>query len=153
MIRDGIPEWGGENYVGGWDMVKLYNMADALLLCSGGEAAGLPYLEALACGVMPIGTDYAGAPEYIGPGLTVKADDYVIISTPGVKRVLPSIDGIANALTKIMNSDREKNAKRAVRFAERYSWDNIMEKYFIPFLEEAETELKPLIKKEGTETW
>jgi len=60
---------------------------------------------------------------------------------------------MAEALTKIMNSDREKLARRARRFAERYSWENVIERYYTPFLEEAEEELKPLITKEGTKKW
>jgi len=153
MIAEGVPEWAGDDYVGGWDMVKLYNAADVLLFCTGGEGFGLPLIEAQACGIPVVTTDYAAAPEQVGAGLTVKADDYVIINTPGVRRALTSIDGMAEALTKIMNSDREKLARRASRFAERYSWENVMKRYYTPFLEEAEEELKPLITKEGTEKW
>jgi len=153
LISEGVPEWAGDDYKGGWDMVKLYNAADVVFLPTGGEAAGLPYIEGAACGVTPIGTDYAGAPEYIGPGLTVKADEYVIINTPGVRRALPSIDGMADALTKVMNSDKEKLARRIRRHAERYDWERIISKHFAPFLEEAEEELRPLISKSGVSTW
>lgn len=153
MIREGVPEWAGDDYVGGWDMVKLYNAADVLLLCTGGEGFGLPLIEAQSCGIPVITTDYAAAPEQVGAGLTVKADDYVIINTPGVRRALTSIDGMAEALTKIMNSDREKLARRARRFAERYSWENVVKRYYEPFLEESEEELKPLVTKKGISTW
>ncbi len=153
MIAEGVPEWAGDDYVGGWDMVKLYNAADVLLFCTGGEGRGLPLYEAQACGVPVVTTNYAAGPEGVGAGLTVKADDYVVINTPGVRRALTSIDGMAEALTKIMNSDREKLARRARSFAERYSWENVMEKYYTPFLEEAEDELKPLITKEGPKKW
>jgi len=153
MIAEGVPEWAGDDYVGGWDMVKLYNAADVLLFCTGGEGRGLPLYESQACGVPVVTTDYAAGSEGVGAGLTVKADDYVIINTPGVRRALTSIDGMAEALTKIMNSDREKLARKARRFAERYSWENVVERYYKPFLEKAEEELKPLITKEGTQKW
>ena len=153
MIGEGIPEWSGDNYVSGWDMVKLYNMADVLLFCTGGEGFGLPLIEAQSCGVPVVATDYAAAPEQVGAGLTVKAYDYVIINTPGVRRALTSIDGMADALTNIMNSDPEKLKRRARRFAMRYDWDRIMEMHFKPFLDEVEEELKPLITKKGVGTW
>ncbi|GAG88968.1 unnamed protein product, partial [marine sediment metagenome] len=41
-LPEGIPEWTLDFSLGGWDMVKLYNSADALLHCTGGEGAGLP---------------------------------------------------------------------------------------------------------------
>ena len=153
MIAEGVPEWAGDDYKSGWDMVKLYNAADVLLFCTGGEGFGLPLIEAQACGVPVVATDYAAGPEQVGAGITVKADNYVIINTPGVRRAITSIDGMAEALTNIMNSDKEKLARRAVRFAERYSWENVIEKYYKPFLEEAETDLKPLITKSGVRTW
>ena len=152
-VADGIPEWAGDNYVDGWDMVKLYNSFDVNMLCTGGEGAGLPYIEAAACGVASICTDYAAAPEYVGPGLTVPAKEYVILNAPGTRYALPSIDGMADALTKLYNTDREKLARKLTSHADRYSWDNIMKRYVNPFMDECEQELRPLITKEGTKTW
>ena len=153
MIREGIPEWSGEDYEGGWDMVKLYNMADALLHCTGGEGFGLPLIEAQACGVPVVTTDYAGGPEQVGVGSIVPANDYIIINTPGVRRALPDIDKGAEALTKIMNSNPEKLAKRARRYSMRFDWERVIDTYFKPFLEECELELYPKITKEGVSKW
>ncbi len=152
-VADGIPEWDGENFIDGWDMVKLYNCFDVNMLCTGGEGAGLPYIEAAACGVPSICTDYAGAPEYVGPGLTVPANEYVVLNAPGTRYYLPTIDGMAEALTKVMNSDRKKLVRRLRSHAERYSWENIMKRYMNPFLDECEEELYPKITKEGITTW
>jgi len=152
-VADGIPEWEGDNYIDGWDMVKLYNSFDVNMLCSGGEGAGLPYIEAAACGVSSICTDYAGAPEYVGPGLTVPANEYVVLNAPGTRYYLPSIDGMARALTKVMNSDREKMARKVRKFAERYSWDNVVSRYVNPFLEECEKELYPMYTSTGIKSW
>jgi glycosyltransferase involved in cell wall biosynthesis len=143
----------GEDYKTGWDMVKLYNSFDVLLLCSGGEGFGLPLLEAQACGVAPITTDYAAGPETAGVGLTVEPVDYVIMNTPGTRFALASIDGMAEALTKIYNADRIKLAKKARAFAERYDWKIIIDAYWKKFLTECEAELYPKITKEGTTTW
>jgi glycosyltransferase involved in cell wall biosynthesis len=149
LIRRGVPEYDPE----GWDMVKMYNAADVLLQATGGEAAGLPYLEAQANGITPIGTDYAGASEYVGTGLTVPAKDYICIATPGNRYVIPDEYKIADALSKAANRDREKASRRAKAFAERYDWDVVVDKYFKPFLGSCEKEIYPLVTGEGVKSW
>lgn len=146
----GLPDYDPE---GRWDMVKLYNAFDVNFLCSGGEGAGLPYLEANACGVPSIGTNYAAAPEYIGAGITVPWHDYIIFNTPGVRYVLPDIDGMAEALRKIYDADRAKLAIKCRKFAEGYDWDVIMDTYWKPFLEDCAKELRPLLTAEGVKSW
>lgn len=153
LVTQGLLEWTSEDYKTGWDMVKLYNSFDVLFLCSGGEGFGMPLLEAQACGVVPITTDYAAGSEVVGVGLTVEPVDYVIINTPGTRFALASIDGMAEALTKIYNADREKLAPKARAFAERYDWKKIISDYWTPFLRQCETELYPLVKKEGVSSW
>lgn len=147
----GLPEW--DSTGGGWDMVKLYNTFSVLLECTGGEGVGLPLLEAQSVGCPVIATDYAGAPEHVGAGLTVPYSDYMVITTPGTRYALADIDKMAEALTKIANADPEKLAKRARAFAERFDWEIVMSKFWKPFLEEAETELFPKISKGGISTW
>jgi glycosyltransferase involved in cell wall biosynthesis len=147
----GIPEWDPS---GRWDMVKLYNAFDVNLLCSGGEGAGKPYLEAAACGVGSLYTNYAAAPEYAGSsGIPVNANDYVIIVTPGTRYYIPDVDQMAEALTKMYNADREKVAKRARMHAERFDWAKVIDEYWIPFLEKCEVELHPKVTKEGVVPW
>jgi len=146
----GLPEWDPQ---GGWDMVKLYNAMDAHFLCSGGEAVGLPYLESAACGVYSVGTDYAGATEHIGPGITVPYSDYEINNTPGVRYVMADIDKMAEGLTKILNGNSEKMARKARRFAERFDWPNIISHYWKPFLDKCREDLYPLVTKDGIKSW
>lgn len=153
LVRMTIPDWTGENYVSGWDMVKLYNMFDALLLCSGGEGYGLTLAEAQACGVQVVSSAYTSMPELTGSGYTVAADDYVIINTPGTRHVLASIDGMAEALRKVYDGNTEAMAKKARLFALRYDRKRILHEYWKPFLEKAETELFPKVNKGGTSTW
>ena len=149
MDMGGLPDY---DPTGGQDMVSLYNASDVVMGCTGGEAFWLVGLEAQSCGKPVIVTEYAAAPEIVGAGLTVPANDYDILSTPGTRFAMADIDKMAEALTKIYNADREKLARRARAFAERYSWENVM-KYWERFLEESEQELRPLITKEGTKEW
>jgi glycosyltransferase involved in cell wall biosynthesis len=148
--QGGIPEVSNT----GWDMVTLYNSFDVNLLCTGGESAGLPYLESAAVGVPSIYTNYAGAPEYAGAtGIPVRAKDYVIIATPGHRYALPDEEEMAEALTRVYNANREKLAKRCRLHAEKFDWAKIMPEYWSPFLEKCKRELYPKISKEGVGTW
>ena len=156
------PSWGDVEKIGGlpehdplgnWDMNKLYGTFDVNFLCSGGEGAGLPYLEAAAVGVPSVGTNYAAAPEYIGPGLTVSWHDYIIFNTPGVRYALPDIDGMAEVLRKIYDGDREKMAKKCRKFAESYDWNLVMDTYWKPFLDKCAEELYPLLTRDGVKSW
>ena len=153
VIKMGIPDFAGPKYPEEWDMVKLYNTFDVLLMCTGGEGFGLPLVEAQACGVPVISTDYAAGPEQVGSGLTVPVNDYVIMNTPGTRYAIPDIDGMADALTKIMNADPDKLARKARNFAMRYDWPNVMDRYWKPFLDEAEIELRPLVTAKEMKAW
>ncbi len=152
LIRHGIPDWSGDDYKSGWDMVKMFGAMDVLLNCTGGEGFSLPLIEAQSCGVPVLTTDYAGGAEQVGAGLTVRADDYVILNTPGTRYMLCDTEKMAEALTKIYNADREKLAKKARTFALRYDWNVVME-YWQSFLTECEPELHPKITKDGLRTW
>ena len=135
-------------------MVKLYNSADVVFGCTGGEGVWEVGLEAQSSGTPVIVTDYAAAPEIVGAGYTVPWYDYDILVTPGTKFAKADIDKMAEALTKIMNSDPKKLARRARRFALRYDWNRVMERYWKPFYESCEDELYPLITKGGkTSSW
>ena len=146
----GIPEW---DPTGGWDMVKLYNCANALLSTTGGEGFGETLIEAQACGVPVETTDYAAGPEQVGAGYSIPPSDYIIASTPGCRLALVDIDKAAEALTKIYNADRAKLARRARAYAERYDWPTVIDRYWKPFLDECEGDLYPKITKEGVSRW
>jgi glycosyltransferase involved in cell wall biosynthesis len=150
LVREGLPDWAGPQ---GHDMVKLYNACDVLLGTTGGEGFFLPGIEAQATGKPIIVTDYASAPEICGAGLTIPPSDYAILNSPGTRYALADIDKTAEALTKIANADREKLAKKARAFAERFSWENVINQYWIPFLRQCEEELFPLVTSEGLKTW
>ena len=153
LIRRGLPEWSGDDYVNGWDMVKLYGSANCVLLTSGGEGCGLPLLEGASCGVPGVTTDYAAGPEYVGPGLAVPWKDYVILNSMGTRYALADIDKTAEALASIMNADSKKLGRKCRTFAERYSYENVMAQHWKPFLDECELELKPRFVKGEVKTW
>jgi len=59
----------------------------------------------------------------------------------------------SDALTKIMNADPERLARKARRFALRYDWNVIIDRYWKKFLEECEEELYPHLSKGGVTSW
>ncbi len=60
---------------------------------------------------------------------------------------------MADALTKLYNTDREKLARKLTRHAERYAWDRILDRYVNPFMDECEKELFPLYTSTGLKSW
>jgi len=149
----GIPDWAGDDYENGYDMVKLYNSFDVLLEATGGEGCGLPLLESQSCGVPVLCTNYAGGPEHVGSGYTIPWHDYVILNTPGVRFALASIEGMSEALIKVYNGNREKMAERARLFALRYDWDRVIETHWKPFLNQCGEELFPKWNRGGLTNW
>lgn len=152
VIGRGVPDWTGPDYQQGFDMVKLYNCADAIFNCTGGECVGMPLIEGAMCGTAGITTDATGGPEHVGPGLTVKPDDYLCMGSSGARYYLASIDGMAEALTKLYNTDRVKLGRRAREWAKRFDWSNVMP-YWERFLDECEGELRCKVTKEGWTKW
>jgi glycosyltransferase involved in cell wall biosynthesis len=150
---DGIPDWAGEDYDNDYDMVKLYNCGDVLLEATGGEGFGLPLIESQSCGLPVIATNYAAAPENVGSGYTVPWHDYVILNTPGTRFALADIEAGAEYLTKIVNGNSERYARRARQFAMRFDWDRTIEEHWKPFLDVCKEELFPLITKSGIKSW
>jgi len=60
------------------DLNVLYNAADLLVSPTMAEGFGLTLLEALACGVPVVATDYASVTEVVGPGgVLIKPNAYV----------------------------------------------------------------------------
>lgn len=153
LISMGLPEWSGEDYLNGLDMVKMMNACDVHLLATGGEGFGRTLIESQACGVGCVGTNYTAIPENIGAGYLVSPKDYFTVGTLGARYAIPSEDDIAEQLTKMYNTDREKMGRRARMFAEKYDTATVLEKYWKPFIQNASVELKPKITSKGVESW
>ena len=64
----------------------LYTASNAFVLPSRGEAWGLPYIEAMACGLPTIGTKWGGNLEYM------KDENSYLIESEGLEDVPPHID-------------------------------------------------------------
>ncbi|MBK9122247.1 MAG: glycosyltransferase family 4 protein [Chloroflexi bacterium] len=87
----------------------LYSGARALLLPAYYEGFGLPALEAMACGTVPIVSDRGSLPEVVdGVGLLVNPDD--------PQSIADAISRVAGQDAAWLDDQREAGLKRASRF-------------------------------------
>jgi glycosyltransferase involved in cell wall biosynthesis len=118
----------------GWPrqtLANAYNAFDVLLNPAMGEGFGVPILEAQACGVPVIVSDFSAMTELCGAGWLVEGDrwydgpmDSFLIS--------PSVESIGQALEQSYASGGL--ADQARRFALRYDVETVTEDYWQPAL-------------------
>jgi glycosyltransferase involved in cell wall biosynthesis len=120
-------------------MAKIYSSLDVLLNPSMGEGFGVPILEAQACGVPVIVTDFSAMTELCGAG-------WLVGSTPfwtgmNAWQVIPDVGDIAGALEECHGRSgrtREKMAIVARKHALEYSLPTVLKRYMLPALRIAE---------------
>jgi glycosyltransferase involved in cell wall biosynthesis len=105
----------------------LYTACNAFVLPSRGEGWGLPYIEAMACGLPTIGTKWSGNLEYMN-----EENSYLIeiegledipkhIDTPiliGYQWAKPSVDHLRQQMRRVFDHRREAAAKGETARAE-----------------------------------
>jgi glycosyltransferase involved in cell wall biosynthesis len=131
------------------DMATIFNSFDVHMLCSRGEGFGIPTVEAQACGVPVIVTDFAASPELCGSGWKVPASGKVMTEQHACQ-VMPDVKSGAAALG--MAYDMWKNNKvewmrmkhRARLFALQYDEDRLFAKHIVPVLEKIEGGYRPM---------
>ena len=127
----------GTNYYYAWDykdMVKVYNLMDVFFLGTTGEGFGIPIIEAMACEVPCLVTDYTTTPELITENLAGEAikitDEW--FGTWHVNRAIMSIDDAAEKIINLYLNPklREEYGKngRAVVLRE-YEWKIVADKW------------------------
>jgi len=123
------------------EMAWLYNCFDVLLLPSRAEGFGLPLIEAQACGVPAISTDFSAMPELTASGWLVRPAT-TLINWLYSFQVLPDIPDIAAKLELAYAMDRAQERKKALTLAAQYDYDQVVREYWAPFLRETERELR-----------
>lgn len=113
------------------EMTKVYNVMDCFFLSTSGEGFGIPIIEAMACEVPVVVTDYTTTPEFIGKdecGICVPVAEELtgswtveraIINTTEAAKAL-SILYSAPDIRKIMG---EKGRKKVLG---EYDWDKVI---------------------------
>ena len=120
-------------------MADVYSSFDVLLNPAMGEGFGLAVLEAQACGVPAIVTDFTAMSEVCGAGWKVGYDR---VRTPMRSwQAWPKIDEIGEALEacyELSSSERAALSAQAREHALRYDVERVMEEHWVPALAELE---------------
>lgn len=124
-------------------MARVYSTFDVLLSPSQGEGFGVPILEAQACGVPAIVTDFSAMKEVCGAGWKVGCSPL----WTGQKswQAIPDVGEIVGALEEcyeLSKSKRERLSEQARQHAGQYSVPRVMENHFLPALAEIEERIE-----------
>lgn len=129
-------------------MAELFSSCDVLLAPSAGEGFGVPVIEAQACGVPVIVSDFSAQPELVGAGWMV--DGTTTYTAIGSWQFKPSVEDIASCLKKAYGKsgrERVEQSRVARQFAGRYDVNHVMSEHMLPALAEVEARFdarKPL---------
>lgn len=119
-------------------MANVYSSMDVLLAASAGEGFGIPTIEAQACGVPVIVSDWSASPELVGGGWTVSGHRFY---TPlKAWQFRPDPEDIYDALRRcyaLSDGARKECATKARRKAVEYNIDSVLVHHMLPALAEA----------------
>lgn len=127
----------GTSYINGFDYKKMnevYNVMDIFFLGTSGEGFGIPIIEAMACEIPVITTDYTTGPELVGDtnaGELIKVKEE-ILGNWHVNRAIIDIDHGAELMIKMfenpeLRKEYGKNGREAVM--REYTWPIVAEKW------------------------
>lgn len=124
-------------------MAQLYSTFDVLLSPSAGEGFGVPILEAQACGIPAIVTNFSAMKEVCGSG-------WKVACTPRWTQQRswqadPSVEAIIESLEQAYNlsaAERKKASDLAVRHASDYDVKKVMADHFLPALKAVEERIE-----------
>lgn len=114
------------------DLAGIYSAFDVFLGTSYGEGFGVGTIEAQACGVPVIVSDFAASPELVGDGWVVEGQPLWDNAQKAWFNI-PSIPGIVDALNKAYEADRGPSS-RALEFAKQFDADFVYETHWKPVL-------------------
>lgn len=106
------------------DLNTLYNAADLLVSPTMAEGFGLTLLEALACGVPVVATDYSAIPEVVGPGGIVVPYTSLITNQYAHEWALVDEPAMSAAVERLIThpAARRELGKLGRRHAARFTW-------------------------------
>jgi len=124
------------------DLAELYSSFDCLLAPSMAEGFCVPIIEAMACRVPVIATDFAAMRELIAhgeTGLVVRPMCRRLMGT-GMLAVEADRESLLEQMLRIRGEDREAMGERGRRFvAEHYDASRVWERSWRPYLRCLET--------------
>ena len=113
-------------------LAGIYSSWDVMLATSYGEGFGIPTVEAQACGVPVIVSNFAASPELVGDGWVIGGQPLYDPSQHSFWHV-PSVPEIVEALEQAYAKGKGKSAK-AVEFAQAYDHEKVWQENWMPVL-------------------
>lgn len=128
------------------DVASVYGIFDVLAMPSMGEGFGIPLIEAQACGVPVITTNWTAMSELCGAGWLVEGDRFYDGTQRSFQK-LPAVSEIVKGLESAYEARGDAALRdKAVAFAQDYEVDAVFDKYWRPILDQMERprEVAPL---------
>ena len=121
-------------------VAALIGAMDVHLLCSRGEGFGIPVLEAAACGVPSVVSNFTAQPELVeGFGWTAAVQPYWN-PTQGSWFATPLVHSIVEQLKHAYDDARNPDRRQAARlFAQDYDNAVVFNRHWVPILDEIDT--------------
>jgi glycosyltransferase involved in cell wall biosynthesis len=113
-------------------LAGIYSSFDVLLATSYGEGFGVPTVEAQACGVPVIVSNFAASPELVGDGWVVSGQP---LYDPAQHSffTIPSVPEIFAALEEAYKRGKGKSDK-AIEFAQQFDHEKVWKENWMPVL-------------------
>ncbi|MDW8213651.1 MAG: glycosyltransferase [Roseiflexaceae bacterium] len=117
-------------------MAELYRSADCFVLPTRGEGWGMPILEAMACGIPAIATDWSGPTTFLnhdnGYPLPIRGlapADAGGVYGVGAQWAEPDADALVDLLRRVVQNPEERRRKglHAAADATRWTWDRAVD--------------------------
>ena len=127
-------------------MADLYRSFDVLTGVTGGEGAGVPLLEAAACGTPTLAGDWTAMPEYHKSGILVSINDAQPQMNAGrVIWQIPGIDAIHDAMERAYTGAHATEwAQKGREGAMAHDADRVVPELWLPAIAEVEQRIEDL---------
>jgi glycosyltransferase involved in cell wall biosynthesis len=113
-------------------LAGIYSSFDVMLATSYGEGFGIPTVEAQACGVPVIVSNFAASPELVGDGWTIGGQPLYDPSQNSFWHI-PAVPEIYAALEEAYKRGKGKSAK-AIEFAQQFDHEKVWQNNWMPVL-------------------
>jgi glycosyltransferase involved in cell wall biosynthesis len=113
-------------------LAGIYSSWDVMLATSYGEGFGIPTVEAAACGVPTIVSNFAASPELVGDGWVIGGQPLYDPAQHSFFQI-PSVPEIVEALEQAYARGKGKSAK-AVEFAQAFDHEKVWQDNWMPVL-------------------
>lgn len=139
------PEYEQATEISVDDMSHIYSAFDCLLSPSSGEGFGVPVIEAQACGVPAIVTDFTAMSEHVNPGITGELVKVAHKRFTWQRSYVgqPDTQDLLDKMERVYKYSGKESTKTACRkhVLRKFDGDIVFDKHWKPFLETLQKEL------------